>query len=168
MRNFTASPFSLIEVWRTVIYTFPAEKRRTVHALRQQERIISQDFPSEQSLSISEICHVLADNLPQLTKSGPFFRIRFPTIGHNFSKQIGKNLKSFVSFSPGYGTLPKVKSSQRRTPYDQTSDSEEKMRSVNDSIAIHLTGINPCTLKQIFTSMYCHSKIGQFNNPIVG
>jgi hypothetical protein len=46
-------------------------------------------------------------------------------------------------FSPGYGTLPRVKSSQRTTPYDHTSDWVEKTRSVRDSMAIHLTGINP-------------------------
>ena len=52
---------------------------------------------------------------------------------------------------PGYGTLPIEKISQSKIPYDQTSDSVDKIRYVRDSGAIHLMGIGACICSKIFT-----------------
>ena len=94
---------------------------------------------------------------------------------------------------PGYGILPREKISHKRIPYDQTSDSDDIMRLVRDSGAIHFTGISDC-ISNIFVegtivsntykrkwlgylSLFLvitfvvhfarHSEIGHFNDSIV-
>ena len=44
---------------------------------------------------------------------------------------------------PGYGVFPKLKMSHKTTPKLQTSIWVEKVKSLMDSIAIHLTGRGP-------------------------